>query len=445
MPVKALVNFFRVPPPAPLIADEATHDRVYRRWSQLAFASVTVGYGFYYTTRLSLSVTKKPLLDSGLVDTTQLGSIGFAMLLAYAVGKAVNGFLGDRVHLSRFFIAGLILSALTNLCFGLSSSFSWFVVLWSINGWFQSLGATTSGVSLTSWFPSGKLGTRYSLWSISHNLGEGLTFVVTAAMVSGLGWRWGFIGPALACIAVALVLLRTLPDRPPSLGLRPPQKEVLPPEALPSVSAVQWEAARNPLVWMIGLASACMYVARYALSNWGVLYLQVEHKYSLMEASSAISMIPIVGALGTLSSGPISDYIFRARRGPSSLFFGGLLVLAMCLLLLVRAPSPLLVRASLGVAGFAIGGQLLFLGGLSAAELCSRRAAGAALGIVGGVSYLGAAVQDYVSGWLLQAGGAVGEPLGFGRVKTFWIGAAVVSVLLTMPLVVRGTKHPDHR
>lgn len=444
MPLKALAHFFRVPPPAPPIEDEARHERLYRRWSQLAFWSVTVGYGFYYTTRLSLSVTKKPLLDSGLVDTTELGSIGFALLLSYAVGKAVNGFLGDRVNLSRFFIAGLLLSALTNLCFGVSNRFGWFVALWAVNGWFQSLGATTSGVSLTSWFPSGKLGTRYSLWSISHNLGEGLTFVVTAGLVSGLGWRWGFIGPALACLLVALVLTRTLPDRPPSLGLRPPQKEVLPPSDLPSVAAVQWEAARNPLVWMIGLASACMYVARYALSNWGVLYLQVEHSYSLVEASSAISMIPIVGALGTLSSGPISDYVFKARRGPSSLFFGGLLVLAMCLLLLVPSPEPWLVRASLGVAGFAIGGQLLFLGGLSAAELCSRRAAGAALGIVGGVSYLGAAVQDYVSGWLLQTGGTAGTHFDFARVKGFWIGAAVVSLLLTMPLVVRGTKHPDH-
>jgi OPA family sugar phosphate sensor protein UhpC-like MFS transporter len=103
------------------------------------------------------------------------------------------------------------------------------------------------------------------------------------------------------------------------------------------------------------------------------------------------------------------------------------------------------VRAALGAAGFAIGGQLLFLGGLSAAELCSRRAAGAALGIVGGVSYVGAALQEEVSGRLIQAGGRAAGHYDFTRVKAFWIGAAVLSVLLTVPLVVRGTKHPDHR
>ena len=444
---RKILRFFQMAPPAPLLSEPSLHDRVYRRASQLAFASITIGYGFYYTTRLSLSLAKKPLLDAGLLNTTELGSIGFALLAAYAVGKTVNGFLGDRVHLARFFVAGLVLSALCNLGFGLSNHYLAFVLLWALNGWFQSVGATTSGVSLTAWFASAKLGTRYSLWSISHNLGEGLTFVVTAALVSHAGWRWGFFGPGLFSLALALILTRTLPDRPQALGLRPPQKAPPADAEARSVGALQREAARNPLVWLIGLGSACMYVARYGISNWGVLYLQVEHGYTLLEASSAVSMVPIVGAAGTLSSGPLSDWLFQARRGPASLLFGGLLVLAMCTLLLVPGHHPWLVRASLGAAGFAIGGQLLFLGGLSAAELCSRRAAGAALGIVGGLSYVGAAVQDYVSGRLMQSSQALAKsaaPIDFGRVKAFWIGAAVLSLVLTVPLVLRGKKHPDH-
>jgi OPA family sugar phosphate sensor protein UhpC-like MFS transporter len=446
-----IARHFAVPAPVPLIKDAATHDLAYKRWSRLALFSITIGYCFYYTTRGSLGVTKKALLDEGLVDTAELGRIGFGLLAAYAVGKLVNGFLGDRVHLSRFFLIGLLLSALTNICFGVSSSYLCFAFLWALNGWFQSVGATTSGVTLTSWFQSGRLGTLYSLWSVSHNLGEGLTFVLTAALVSKAGWRWGFLGPGIVCVLVSLALVRIMPDRPQSLGLRPPQQVKKPPPEntdgttrVPTTAELQLEALRNPLVWLIGLSSACMYAARYGLSNWGVLYLQEVHHYSLVDASSAVSMVPIIGIAGTLSSGPISDWLFAARRGPASLFFGALLVLAMCVLFLFPVHNPLVVQAALGAAGFAIGGQLLFLGGLSAAELCSRRAAGAALGIVGGVSYVGAAVQDYVSGRLLQGSGHGAMPYDFGKVKLFWIGAAVASLLLSLPLFLNGSKHPDH-
>ncbi len=445
-----ILGFYRVAKAGARVADQAAYARLYRHFSTLVFLSVTFGYMVYYTARMSLFVTKKPLLDSGLVDAADLGRIGFGLLAAYGVGKTVNGFLGDHVHLARFFITGLLLSGVSNICFGLSGSYTVFLLMWLLNGWFQSVGATTSGVALTSWFSSRGLGTRFSVWSISHNVGEWLSFVGTAALVNHSGWRWGFWGPALLCLATALLLTRTMPDRPRSLGLDPPHgtAELAPAKAIAeenSVASKQWEAARNPLVWLIGLASAFMYVSRYALNSWGMLYLQTAHGYSLIEAGGAVSLVSFVGLAGTLSSGPLSDYLFSARRGPVCLFYGTMLVLAMCAVLLLPEKHPWLMRAALGLAGFAIGGQLLFLGGLAAAELCSRRAAGAALGIVGGLSYAGAAVQDYVSGRLIQTGSLFVGHYDFHHVKIFWIGSAVFSLLLCLPLLSRSTKHPDHR
>jgi OPA family sugar phosphate sensor protein UhpC-like MFS transporter len=44
--------------------------------------------------------------------------------------------------------------------------------------------------------------------------------------------------------------------------------------------------------------------------------------------------------------------------------------------------------------GLGMGGVLVYLGGLMAIDLVSRRAAGAAMGLVGLFSYLVAGVQD---------------------------------------------------
>jgi OPA family sugar phosphate sensor protein UhpC-like MFS transporter len=341
--------------------------------------------------------------------------------------------LGDRVHLGRFFASGLLLSALANLLFGVADSYLLFVALWGLNGWFQSVGAACSGVSLASWFPPRELGTRYALWSLSHNLGEGLTFGGTALLVGALGWRWGFLGPGLLCALAGLVLLGSMADRPAALGL-PAANEPAQGEDGASVWQLQRAVLRTPMVWVLGLASALLYVARYAINNWGMLYLQDDRGYTLVEAGFAISLVPLGGALGTVTSGVVSDRLFAARRGPVSLAYGGLLVVSLAALLFLPPGHRVLVAAALGAVGFAVGGQMVFLGGLAAIDLCSKRASGAVMGVVGLLSYVGAAGQDLLSGALLhRRAGAQGYD--FGQVKLLWLGAACLSLLLVLPLL----------
>lgn len=55
-----------------------------------AFIAATLGYSLYYVCRTSLNVMKKPILDSGSLDASQLGVIGSALLFAYAIGKFVT-------------------------------------------------------------------------------------------------------------------------------------------------------------------------------------------------------------------------------------------------------------------------------------------------------------------------------------------------------------------
>lgn len=407
------------------------------------FLSVTFGYGFYYTCRLPLSVTKKPMLTEGILDTQQMGTIGMALLIGYAMGKLVNGFLADHVHIRRFMVTGMVGTALLNVAFGLNASYLFFVAIWGVNGWLQSMGAPSSGVTIANWFSNRERGSRYAVWCISHNIGEGITFAGTSLLVAAAGWRWGFLGPGLNGLLVALVLRYTLTDRPKALGLPPIaeyQGDAVAPSggAEPSIWQLQREVLANYRVWILGLASALMYVARYAVNNWGVLYLQLEKGYADVEAGFVVGIFPIVGSLGSISSGWISDRFFAARRTPATVAAGLLLIGAQYALYFTPPGHPWIDRIAMGAAGFAIGGLLVFLGGLTAMDICSRRAAGAALGVVGGFSYVGAGIQDWVSGSLLKAGkhlDSAGQTVyDFSQVKLFWIGASVLSLLLAATL-----------
>lgn len=125
-----------------------------------------------------------------------LYNIGSGLFITYAIGKLANGFLADRSNIRRFLSAGLLVSALINLILGFTASFVVFLILWSLNGWVQSMGAAPCVVGLSRWFGDKERGTFYGLWSSSHNIGEAITFIVTAMIVSAWGWQWGFRGAA---------------------------------------------------------------------------------------------------------------------------------------------------------------------------------------------------------------------------------------------------------
>jgi predicted MFS family arabinose efflux permease len=276
--INTLLTYFKSGPLRPLLTDPAAIREFYERKRWSIFLSLILGYAFFYTCRLGLSVTKKPLLDAGVLTASEMGIIGSVLLYVYAVGKFVNGVFADHANIRRFMSWALLLSAVVNIAFGYTNLFIGFVILWGLNGWFQSIGSAPSVVSLCQWFSNRERGTRYGIWAGAHNLGEGLTFVVVAWLVGHFGWRAGFVGPGLICVFVALTMFRTLGDRPQTYGLPhvadytndhsagPPPTE--------STGALQKLVFRNPWVWLLALSCALMYVARYAINNWAILFLQ---------------------------------------------------------------------------------------------------------------------------------------------------------------------------
>lgn len=435
--VSKLIDFFKTRPNAPPIEDPDRVASLYESKRRSVFLSLVIGYGFFYTTRLSLSVTKKHMMDGGVLDASQLGVIGATLLYVYAFGKFINGFLADGANISRFMSAALLLSALVNLVFGATSTFAIFVVLWGINGWFQSIGSAPSVVSLCQWFSHTERGTRYGIWAGAHNIGEGLTFVGTSFLVSTWGWRWGFFGPGLACLVVAITMFFTLADRPESYGLpsvsdyredysagKPDRK---------AVWELQKMVLKSPTVWVLALSSGMMYIARYGIHSWGPLYLQAAKNYSVIESGVLIGANTLAGLAGAACSGLLSDRFFDSKRNMPTLLYGLLLIGSLVMLYAVPPGYRSLDLLALGCFEFAIGGLIVFISGLIAVDLMPTKAAGAVKGLIGFISYLLAATQDLASGYLIEMGkSTVGDEViyNFDYAFGFWIGAAVLSTVL---------------
>jgi OPA family sugar phosphate sensor protein UhpC-like MFS transporter len=437
-----ILKFFATGPDLPEITDKATIDGLFRRHRMRVMLAITLGYGLIYTCRLALGVVKKPLIDEGVFTPVELGMIGSALFYAYAIGKLTNGFLADHANMRRFLAVSFLLTALCNFAMGLNTALWLAVLLWGLNGWFQSFGAPGGVVAMTAWFSNKERGRAYGIWSTAHSIGEGLTFIGVGSLVAALGWRYGFFGPALVGVFASAGMYWLVRDRPRTMGLptvndwkQDHYHEAAKPD-IKSVLGLQLSILKIPSIWVLCLAAATIYVTRYAINSWGILYLQEAHGMSLPAAGTLLMISTVAGIVGAVAYGFISDTYFDARRPPANLLFAVLEITG--LLIFFFGPDTYWVLV-VGMVLFGMGltGLVTALGGLFAVDIAPKRVAGAAMGVIGIFSYIGAGIQEQVSGALIEKGMTVMGDVrtyDFGPVIWFWIGSSVVSMLLAASL-----------
>jgi MFS transporter, OPA family, sugar phosphate sensor protein UhpC len=439
--VKSLLAAFAVGPMAVPITGASRIDALYRRHRFRVLVAITLGYALAYTCRLALSVVKKPLIDEGIFSPQDLGLIGSALFYSYAFGKLVNGFLADHANIKIFFATGVIASALINIGMGFSTILWVSVALWALNGWFQGFGAPSGVVSLTAWFSNRERGRYYGIWSTAHSMGEGLTYYVVALFVAWLGWRAGFWVPGIICILAGLGIYALMQDRPQTLGLPTVAdwKNDHFAEAAPKdtrVLTLQFSILRIPAIWVLAVSSATVYVTRYAIASWGILYLQEDRGYGLADASLFMAVGTLAGIAGCLLYGYLSDTLFAARRPPTNLLFALAELLGLVLIFFGPRNGTMLTLAFV-LFGVGLNGLVTSLGGLFAVDIAPKKVAGAAMGFIGVFSYLGAAMQENISGALIEAGMQVVDGAriyDFGPAIAFWIGSSAVSMVLAATL-----------
>lgn len=434
-------------PSAAKVAPEHV-DEIYRRLRNRTFWGATAAYSLYYVCRLAFSVVKQPLIDDGILSAEQLGAIGSAFLMVYAFGKFINGFVADYCNVRRFLATGLFFSSAVNLILGLMgySGVPGFVimlsfaVLWGFNGLAQSMGAAPGVISLNRWFPRSNRGTFYSIFSASPYIGEAIAFVLLGFLAKHVGWQSCFIVSAVLGVLGGLVAMVFVTDTPESKGL--PSVTVYAGEGSDfeermSTGALQRRVFRNPGIWIIALSSGFVYITKYAISGWGVLFLQKAKDFPLEGASVITAAYAVSGLAGTVIAGWLSDTVFKGSRLAPVLLSGIIAFLSLAAFLLLKGGYVLnIIYVSLF--SLSVGVLYCITAGIIALDLVPRRATGAAIGVIGIVCYVFASVQDLLSGYLIGDFCQDGQ-YNFIPVSVFWLISSALSFLI--PLLLINRKH----
>jgi phosphoglycerate transporter family protein len=441
-----LLRVFEPDPTIPVtVTDPAELKAQYRYWQRRILISSIVGYAMFYFVRKNLSVAMPAMGKELGISKADLGLFLTLHGLLYGVSKFAHGFFGDRANARTLMAAGLLLSAVVNVFFGLSSAVVAFGIFWMLNGWVQGMGFPPCARLMTHWFPPKELATKMSYWNTSHSLGAGLIVVLCGYLV-GYGWRLCFFVPAAMAIAWALLLPFALRDTPPSLGL--PEVEGT---AAPASGAADGnEAAEpafftflmkqvftNPYIWIISIANFFVYTLRYAVLDWGPTLLTETKGIHIQHAGWMVGAFEVSGVLGMLVSGRLTDKICGGRGARMCVFFMALAGVSVLLFWKLPGQSGWLSTFLLCCAGFFIYGPQALVGTVTA-NLATKRAAATAIGFTSIFAYASTVLSGWGLGWLVQH---YGWNVGFaGLVIVAGVGALLF--VLAWPAKAHGYAVP---
>ena len=200
---------------------------------------------------------------------------------------------------------------------------------------------------------------------------------------------------------------------------------------------MQISILKLPSIWVLALASATMYMTRYGMNSWGMLYLQESKGYSDLQAGGLLALNPVAGIAGALptDSSPTNCFMPGARLSISSVPCWKSWLCRSCFF------SPpghtYLLSMAFLLYGVSINGLVTSLGGLFAVDIAPKKAAGAAMGFIGVFSYVGAAIQERISGFLIGHGTTIVNGVrqyDFHNAIIFWLGTSIVSMILAASL-----------
>jgi OPA family glycerol-3-phosphate transporter-like MFS transporter len=286
-------------------------------------------------------------------------------------------------------------------------------VLWGINGYLQATGWPLVVQTMSNWFRVGRRGTMMAFISTSYQVGNVLAWIIAGFLVDSWGWEAAFYVPAMWVLPVGVLVLFLMRNQPEDAGL-PHIRDDLGGgsdssegkdggvDEVWTIGRIVRSTLTNKMIWNLALSYFCFNAVRYTFMNWAPQYFNQFHGVAIKGSAFLSVFFPLIGSLGAISSGWISDRFFDSRRAPVCTVF--LVILAgMCLAFIpVEAGDVLLATVVLAVAGFVIYGADATLTGAAAVDLSHPKAAASAAGFIMAMGNFGS---------MFVSGAGVGELL----------------------------------
>ena len=330
-------------------------------------------YSAYYLVRKNFVLAMPDLVEHGY-SKSDLGLVMSSLAISYGISNFLMGNISDRIDTSKLMPLCLMGSALISLILGFADIVQYPLLLLSavmaLNGCLQGAGWPASAKMIAHWFHPKERGRAMSVWNLSHNIGCGLLGPIAIfAIVMFADWQSKFYFPGFLALLVAAFCLLILKDKPADCCLPPPfpeqqaESEINRQKTsfLRTLQLFSQHCLKIPALWLLALASSCVYFVRYGIIDWAPLYLTETRGFSFEASSWAFFAFEYAAIPGTLLCGYLSDHHFKSKRTPVNILFMSLVTIALIFYWQSPEDSATLTAISLVSIGFLIYGPLMLI------------------------------------------------------------------------------------
>jgi MFS family permease len=273
-----------------------------------------VGINFLNYMDRYVGAAASPLIQKEFhISDSQVGLLGSAFLLVYAVAAVPFGYWADRGVRKTVVAAGVAIWSLATLFTGFARSFPQLFVSRAVLG-IGEAGYYPAGTSMLSdYFPKEQRGRTMAIWGAGSTFGIAVGYAGGGYIAEKFGWRSAFFFAAVPGIVFALL----------ALGLREPlrgsaEKVGRAVEKIHDASLRNFvDLLRIPTLRATILSQTLLYFVLASNAFWLPILLTRRFNLSVGSAGLLAGVVLVSGGLiGTLAGGWIADR--RAKHNPSA-------------------------------------------------------------------------------------------------------------------------------
>ncbi|MBC7922052.1 MAG: MFS transporter [Ferruginibacter sp.] len=411
-------------------------------WQTTTAVGLFVGYSGYYLCRSNLAIATPLIIQefgSRGINKEVMGQIASVGVIFYAVGKVVNGILGDFVGGKKIFVLGMVGAVLATVVFGLGAGVGVFFAAWAANRLVQSMGWGGLVKMTVNWFSFRAYGRIMALLSLSFLAGDIVAKLLLGQLLEwGLGWRSTFFVAAAMLGVIALVLGRTLKENPEAQGLPSPEEN---PDNLftsrnagdsnarpASLGALLRPYFRSLSFLLVLTMSFGLTAIREAFNFWVPTYLFEAAGLSGGAASQFSALFPLLGMVSILGAGYLSDKLLKGKKGVIILV-ASVLITGVLVGMASGFAGNVWPLVFISLAGLLLLGPYSFLAGAMSLDAGGRQGAATAAGLVDAIGYLGGTLALWLTGRLAEQNGWNSAFFALALIAAATAGAALVFYL----------------
>lgn len=361
-----------------------------------------------YLDRQTLSVLAQTIQDELHITTVEYANITSAFLISYTLMYAVCGRLVDVLGTRGSFLIFVAGWSVANTLHYFARTAAQFSFVRFLLGAAEPMNFPAGIRAVTEWFPLRERALAVGIFNAGTAVGAALAAPIIAWVSLTWGWRSAFLvggGLGLGWVVAWAIVFR-LPRLHPWLTAA--ELTLIEQGTNPTAEEAKPVAIRRLLshraVWGCIMARVLTDPISYFFIFWTPKYLQQERGFDLA-AVGRYGWIPFAAlAVGNLAGGAVPGFLMRIgwslNAARKTTMLTASCAITTCLLLIIRAPTPMAAVALVSIAMFF---HAVWANMTLPAEVFPRHVVGSVTGFAGAFGGLAGVLSQQAIGWTVQS------------------------------------------